>query len=496
MSFLSFFHEILIVSLINDSKRRSRVTQTLTDERFVWVDGISADSSDVKEAYIRDRVHSHVTCFRHGPNCNKLNCQNVLIPSQIATWMSHKKAISRVAEGLVEIPSLVLEDDFVLMSYTEVIDADVQKLLEIEFSRAKDPVLMKLGWKKGPGHRVGPKSMVTAKEDSATMSNPAYALNPRAAELLLDNWPTKYRHTVDTWIHRDMAPLLKSKKIDPPVFAERSSVIDFGFEPSLIHPKMPSKLALVSGKISFPQYLTERKRFEGHKASVKHREILCVGHPRTGSGFIAAVFEKHCGLSVGHEEMKEAGISTWMFAGKSWEVPFGRNEYAKFPRLSRFDIVFNFVRDPWTALPSVLRELRYSPEAYHFLREEILAGLGVDLESFSNEADRAVASLRLWNTLCVERFPNSIPVRIEKLSEDLRESGVGERYLPTGNIGTLGKVNANKKYQHRRYSAPSSQSVHRELTKVGKAHLRHYADYYCYDIGTRVEASEQTPKKS
>ena len=490
MSFLSSFNEILVVSLVDENLRRSRAAKALSNERFSWVDGVPAESADVRRAYLEDRVHSHLTCFRHGPSCERLNCQNLLIPSQIATWMSHKKAITRVAQTGSHGCSLVLEDDFVQMSYSRKIDAEVRELLEAEFSESKVPGLMKLGWKKGPAHRIGPRLQVSAEEDSTTMSNPAYALNRRAAELLLEEWPKTYSQTVDVWLHRNMAPLLNSKRIDPPIFAESSSVFDFGFAPSLIHPKKPPRSALLSGKISFRQYLAEQRRYENHKKSVMPREILCVGHPRTGSGFMAAVFTKHCGLAVGHEQMKEAGISSWMFAGQSWEVPFGKDDYAKFPRLSKFRIVFNFVRDPRTALPSIVRELRHSPEAYNFLREEIFQGLGIDLAGFSNEADRAIASLRFWNLLCIERFPTLIPLRIERLVEDLADSGVGRRYLPSGDIATVGKPNANKRYKGHRHEAPSSQLVLADLSKLGKENLENYAAQYGYGTETPFKAPE------
>ena len=56
--------------------------------------------------------------------------------------------------------------------------------------------------------------------------------------------------------------------------------------------------------------------------------ILVAGHPRSGTGYMAQLLSS-MGLQVGHEVVREHGISHWQFAQKTDKVPYrikrGRN---------------------------------------------------------------------------------------------------------------------------------------------------------------------------
>lgn len=83
----------------------------------------------------------------------------------------------------------------------------------------------------------------------------------------------------------------------------------------------------------------------------EHKPYLITGHPRSGTGYMAAMAQA-CGLDIGHERMGEDGIASWMFAARSWMVPFsqdgwrGRNHYT-------FDRVIVVYRNPLDLIASV-----------------------------------------------------------------------------------------------------------------------------------------------
>ena len=49
------------------------------------------------------------------------------------------------------------------------------------------------------------------------------------------------------------------------------------------------------------------------------RKFLVLGHPRSGTGFMANLLSKY-GYEIGHEEMGKDGISSWMFTVDDYQV--------------------------------------------------------------------------------------------------------------------------------------------------------------------------------
>ena len=76
-------------------------------------------------------------------------------------------------------------------------------------------------------------------------------------------------------------------------------------------------------------------------------KYLITGHPRSGTGYAAALFKAN-GFSVGHERMGKNGIA-------SWQYPLGLQEFGhgKYTGKERFDKKIYLLRDPAHAVTSI-----------------------------------------------------------------------------------------------------------------------------------------------
>ena len=89
-------------------------------------------------------------------------------------------------------------------------------------------------------------------------------------------------------------------------------------------------------------------------------KILGIGHPRTGTGYTSALL-KSWGLNVGHEVWEEDGIVAWQCLIPQAEARIklgGRLPYMQENIVLdelEFDHVIHSIRDPKTAIPSIVR---------------------------------------------------------------------------------------------------------------------------------------------
>ncbi len=125
------------------------------------------------------------------------------------------------------------------------------------------------------------------------------------------------------------------------------------------------------------------------------------------------------GLDVGHERLGANGISSWMFAVDDDPYPFARNRGAELRRDKQFATVIQHVRNPADAIPSIMVENRHSPVSYQFRRRHILKELGIDLDSYPDELERAGVSYLAWNRL-IERMNPQLVVQVENCEEPVR----------------------------------------------------------------------------
>ncbi|MBT42247.1 MAG: hypothetical protein CMF12_06945 [Idiomarina sp.] len=132
------------------------------------------------------------------------------------------------------------------------------------------------------------------------------------------------------------------------------------------------------------------------------KRLLGVGHPRFGSGYLSKVLSA-AGLQVGHERVRADGAVSWMFAVSDWVYPYGDRHSGHY---TSFEFNFIFIRNPFSALPSCVRENR-AVNSFKFRRWHIYNAFGVDINEFENEFDRAAISIIYWYKLCEQANPQT-----------------------------------------------------------------------------------------
>jgi hypothetical protein len=134
--------------------------------------------------------------------------------------------------------------------------------------------------------------------------------------------------------------------------------------------------------------------------------VVVLGHPRSGTGYTAACFRR-AGWDVGHEKIGQHGISSWMWAVDSDEVPWGEPRFGTpLP-----GIRLHIHREPAAAVSSVAFTER-STEAWR--------SRYVPLPFDAGPIERAVWSLHGWAMLVRESGPTHI-AQIEQVEESVEE---------------------------------------------------------------------------
>ena len=231
------FKKILCVSLPRSIDRREYIKDyfsSINISNYIFIDAVDKDDRVVKDHYKKKLVASYPVCFRCGAYfCNEENCNNILIPQQVATFLSHIKVWNYIKEEKLDT-ALIVEDDVV---FTEKAVKGMSSIFnkhtfsQLSFYKNSE-VLLRLGWAKGKEHDSLDKYQFVP--DAIRMSNPCYALTDKMARLLID----EFRHietTVDVFLHRNVAKKVKTYTIFPPIAYEHSH--STGKFPSLIHPK-------------------------------------------------------------------------------------------------------------------------------------------------------------------------------------------------------------------------------------------------------------------
>ena len=287
----------------------------------------------------------------------------------------------------------------------------------------KEPLLLRLGWAAGLDHRT--TGRVEFKANQIKMSDPCHALNRAMAAKLLESFE-RVDTTVDIFIHQQVGSKVANFTLFPPLAAELSWSL--GAVESLIHPK-PIRVAYL--KQNHPERRAEIQAtieaVRQHENHVLYRDLLLIGHPRCGSGYMSKLLG-YFGLDVRHERMGKQGISSWMFAVEDERNPFALDPLSVSRKNTHFASVVHFVRDPRTAVPSILRENLNSEKSYAFRRKHILEAFGVDLDEAQSEVERALLSYLYWNKI-IERQQVDLRVRVEEAEQATRAFLEGRNWL-------------------------------------------------------------------
>ncbi len=446
---------VWVLSLKDAKDRRDRLPGHLAKfgiSEFSWHDAFSPEAPEVQKLFDDDQVLRFPPCFRCGKlRCGDEACNNVLIPAQVANFAGYLALWKKIAARPQR--ALVLEDDVVFHSWAPRVFRRLAKEVD-RGSLSLDPAepkLLRMGWAKSKDHRWYKPFRI---KDALRMSNPCHIMTSAYAAAMLERFDG-VKTTSDVYLHQDAPRPGEALTVFPPVASELSWSV--GSVDSQIHPKEIRLNYLKSKGGTEAEQKDIETRIRRHVSHIFARPLLLVGHPRTGTGFAAELCGQF-GLDIGHEDDGNDGISSWMFAVDAEENPWALSPVARTRRALHWDTLIQVVRDPATAVPSIMRENRHAPASYDFRREHILAETGTDIDSFKSDADRAVASLCLWNRIIRDQSPAFV-FRIETdhaaLAAFLREAG---HKITVPDDLDLTPANADKAYKGKRHAKPEMSS--------------------------------------
>lgn len=231
----SLFDRVIVLGLPSSTDRRAHIRRHFAEiglERYAFHDACGPDHPDVAALYAADLVAGYPPCFRCGKlDCGEPDCNNVLIPQQVAVFATYLSVWRDIAAGNDRV--LVCEDDVVFHPWTETVLARLDQAIaagEVVF-RGDHPTLLRLGWALSDDHD-GTQPFRLVRD--MRMANPCHALTGAYARALLAAFDG-VRHTSDVYQHR-LAPVARDHAVTvlPPIASELSW--STGQFQSLIHP--------------------------------------------------------------------------------------------------------------------------------------------------------------------------------------------------------------------------------------------------------------------
>ena len=441
--------KIFCLTLKESKERRQHAQQELKSiniSNFQFFFGTNKLDPIVKNFYENNLVFQYPPCFRCGKlTCENDECNNILVKAQVATFISHMSIWKAIVENNYRT-ALIIEDDIKFNDYALQILGKLNKFEEIKsFLKAENPCLLRLGWALNQEHNYSGE--IRLVKNCTKMSNPCYAITNPMAQILINKFEKIYT-TADVYLHQDIASQYENYTLFPPLAHELSWSV--GSVDSLIHPK-PIRLNYLSKNNVQNQTALEKAKakIENHFNHVLSRNILAIGHPRSGSGYSSKLLQAF-GLDIGHELMGKDGISSWMFAVIDEKNPFALNKYAITRRYTYFQYIIHHVRNPKDAIPSIIRENKFSKLSFQFRNKHLKKQFGIDLNDYVTELEKAAWSFLYWNKIIKQQNPDLV-IRVEsdriKLLKFLREKKLTE--IDNLDSITLPSTdfNANKKYQ-------------------------------------------------
>lgn len=407
--FSSIFDHIYVINLKRCLDRKKHTIQEFSRigiNDYEFIEAIDKDDPQVSELLESGRVSQFPPCFR----CEKNRCDcinNILTPQHIGNWCSFIKVWQDMLDKNYNF-CLICEDDLKFTyHFNECItrlfkqeayanhQIDINKPLLIRLSKAfETQTHSKKLWEK---HRF---------TKNKTMSNPCFAINKAMAKILLENIQ-KINHTSDVYIHK----LIIEKYPEIQHFtAWPIPVYELSFQ----------------GKMKFyseirPKGIDAQDKIRQKNTIMRkeYKEILCLSHPRCGSGY-ASFLLKHLGLNIDHENMGEHGISSWMLVANDCNYPWGDvGVDKKSGSIDRyyFANTIHVLRNPFMAIPAIMLENQHSRnnDSYTFRSKHIKQILGTNFpasETTTNHIDLAAKTYLAWNKIISNRQPDFV-FRIE-----------------------------------------------------------------------------------
>ena len=232
----NYISQILVLSLVDDIERREHVKEHFHKRgltRFEFVDAIPNTSSLVKAAFKKGIVKTFPSCFR----CGKVECEcgnNILIPHQVANWLSFKRIWEMVADATG--PVLICEDD--VYFYEGGLNCLESKLETLLGNNRQAPVLIRLGHSGLSTETQVDQESELQITSNVVMSNVAHIMTPAYAQYLLEKFE-RIETTSDIWVHDWMTSNenVTALTVDPLIATDLSFNKDYAVFRSRIHPK-------------------------------------------------------------------------------------------------------------------------------------------------------------------------------------------------------------------------------------------------------------------
>lgn len=270
MALWDLFDQVYVVSLRSSYDRRAHIRshfRAIGLDTYVFHDASDGNSPEVQRLYAENRVAQFPPCFRCGKvDCGKPDCNNVLIPAQVAVFATYLNLWQKLAT--TNVRALICEDDVVFHPWWMSVLEELQRRIgtgDLIFN-ASEPALLRLGWALSQEHRADVRFEIN---DTIKMSNPCHAITSAYASALLAEFDG-VNHTADVFQH-SFAKVsdVHARTVFPPIAYELSWSV--GALESLIHPKdIRARYLETHGRQSEAE--TYRIQVARHVTQVSHRK--------------------------------------------------------------------------------------------------------------------------------------------------------------------------------------------------------------------------------
>ena len=247
--------------------------------RSQYHDAYDPDAPQVRELYERGLVMQFPPCFRCGQlRCSNDQCNNV---PDSRTGRQLREPLGPLAEdrGLVTdglgSGGRCCPPSMGQASPQEPREADTPRRTEACPARTASPET-----RVGAFQGASAVRQVPGEHRRCRMANPCHIMTPAFASELLDRFG-RVDQTSDMFLHQAAPHVGEALTIFPPIASDLSW--SEGSVESYIHPKEVSARYLSRHGQGDAAAEVERQ-IQRHRKHIFARDILCVGHPRSGSG--------------------------------------------------------------------------------------------------------------------------------------------------------------------------------------------------------------------
>ena len=464
---IKLINKIYIINLKSCTDRKEHIIQELHSVNindYEIFEAIDKDSDQVKNIMNTDYIRKFPPCFRC--NKNKCNCSNnILIKQQIGNWFSFINVMKDIIQNDYKDLIMICEDDIKFTDngidiLTKMITNENLENYKIDFQK---PILIRVGSGFNLDHTLNHEPKLVKK---IVMSNPCFIINTKFAHSFINNL-NEINTTSDVYIHDK-------------ILSKDKSIQSYTVLPQPIYELSTGKFKKFKSEIHPKGFdVQDKLKQQNHFMRIEYRKFLCIGHPLCGTKNISE-YLKQMGYNVGHENMNEDGVSSWMLCVEDDKYPWGdvKDKFRYY-----FENIIQVVRNPFDAIPSIILENKYSPNnaSYIFRKKHIKYLLDIDLPDINidididviTEIEIAIKTFIYWYKICEKLNPRTI-CKIEEIS-NLQK-------FNTNNITiNICKKNSDKKYCGKNYNKPLiTNDMYEKIDNNLKKELEQFCKKYNY----------------